>query len=168
MIIHRSKLADLRDDVRGASIALRFGSYDLLHAGHQAGIDHAAAQADILVLGVMSDDYIQRVKGPERPVNPEVARIERIDEAEGVDYSFVAPANNLAVARLFLKLLPDVYVQGQEHPKSQLKTSLLGVLGVRYVVDQQPRIASTSQMIDCLGLEEAKAHSNLEFRFDHA
>lgn len=168
MVIRSHELADLRDVTGDASIALRFGSYDLLHAGHQAGIDHAATQADILVLGVMPDDYLKRVKGPDRPVNSEAVRVKAIDDASGVDYSFIAPASNLALVGLFLKLRPEVYVEGQEYPKSRRKTLLLGALGIRHVVDQQTRIASTSQMIDRLGVQEAKLHSNLEFRFNHA
>lgn len=166
MIVHANELADLRADANDATVALRFGSYDLLHAGHQAGIDYAKSQADILVLGIMPDEYVSRVKGLGRPINSEAMRIATIDAIGVSNYTFIAPAGILGVARTFLRLRPDVYIEGQEHAESQLKALFLNVLGIQHVVDRQPRITSTTEMIEHLGLSGAVEYSNVDFRFE--
>jgi len=167
MIIDSGELGNLQQDLEGASVALRLGSYDVLHAGHQEGIQYAASQADILVVGVMPDSYVARVKGPGRPLNSEGYRVEAIDAAEAVDYSFVAPGTVLGLARVVQALKPAVYVEGSEHARRTglLKAGMLGLMGVEYVRDWQNNPESTSLMVARFGREEALARSSLHFHF---
>lgn len=69
MIIESSELGNIRADAAKASIALRLGCYDVFHLGHQKGMDYASSHADILVVGVMSNRYVTKNKGPDHPVN---------------------------------------------------------------------------------------------------
>lgn len=164
MIIDQAELGSLRADSDAATVALRFGSYDLLHQGHQEGIDFAAAQADILVVGVMPDGYVEKKKGVGRPVNPEADRAAAIDEAVGVDYTFVAPGALLERSKIVRMLHPDVFVEHEQDKQSLLKRLYLEALGVEYKIDRQNRSCSTTEMIAILGLDEAALHSSLDFR----
>lgn len=165
MIIGKNELPELRATT-DATIALRLGSYDLLHSGHQNGISFAADQADITVVGVMPDDYLRRRKGPGRPINSEQVRVAAIDKADSVDYTFIATDEVLGLAGIMRKLHPDVYVEGHEHGHQALKAGFLGMLGIRYLVDHQPYYISTTSMITQLGLSAAYEHASLSFAFE--
>jgi len=165
MIVSKYELGDVRSQANliDQTIALRFGTYDLLHAGHKAGIADAAQQADLLVVGVMPDEYVSRVKGPSRPINPEQRRIQAIDEAEGVDFSFIAPPRALGMARAILSLRPNTYIEDEEQEAGRLRSLFLGVLGTEYVTVPRNEGGSTTEMINLLGLEEAIRCSSLDF-----
>ncbi len=156
MIINASDLPDIRDKHRDETIALRFGCYDLLHEGHRNSIESAAFEADKLVVGVMPDEYVARVKGPSRPINDELTRVHNIDQLELVDYSFVAPAGVIALAGVMRKLHPDIYAESEEYQKSSwLKGFFLDRIGVNYMVDRPTEGISSSRIISELGNKAA-------------
>lgn len=164
MIINGNELHDVRADHKDQTIALRLGCYDVLHYGHQKGIDYASSQADILAIGVMPDEYIEHRKG-RVSINRTQDRLEAIDAAEGVDVSFVIPnIGALAVMQTLFKLHPDVYVEGEEHGSKLSRTLVLGAMGIKYVVDRASKVASSSAIIAELGTAEAARVSALNFR----
>ena len=55
--------------VLGKTVAFTNGCFDILHPGHLYSIGQAAKEADYLIVGLNSDASIQRLKGPERPIN---------------------------------------------------------------------------------------------------
>lgn len=162
MIVSVNDLSGLRAEI-SSTIALRFGTYDLLHIGHKEGIDFAASQADILVLGIMPDQYVRQIKGATRPVIAEQDRLNIIDQVSNVDYSFVAPVGKLALAKVFWDLHPDVYIE-EVVKESRSKATFLSLLGINYCIDTQPKVSSTSLMIAALGVEEALVRSSLLFK----
>lgn len=164
MIVECHDLSALRHDLKDASIALRFGTYDLLHAGHREGINFAATQADVLAIGIMPDSYVRRVKGPERPLRSQLQRVQSMDNAESVDYSFIAPASKLGAASILMALRPDVYVEGAEHV-SAMKRGFLAALGINYIVHNGDRSQSSSRMLAQLGRDGALARSSFTFNF---
>src|SRR5690606_36366263 len=50
------------------------GCFDLLHAGHVSLLQAAAALGDRLVVLLNSDRSVARLKGPDRPIQPEADR----------------------------------------------------------------------------------------------
>src|ERR1700744_6583737 len=58
----------------GKTIAFTNGCFDILHRGHIASLSDAAKEADILVVGLNSDNSTRRLKGPQRPINDQDAR----------------------------------------------------------------------------------------------
>jgi cytidyltransferase-like protein len=50
------------------------GCFDVLHTGHVAYLEEARRLGDVLVVGLNSDASVARLKGPDRPVNPEQDR----------------------------------------------------------------------------------------------
>lgn len=163
MIVGSRELRSIRSDHRNETIALRLGCYDVLHFGHQNGINVASSVADILVVGIMPDEYVRREKGHDRPINPAEKRILAIDNAEGVDYSFIAGAGRIALARTLMALRPNAYVEGSEHAGGRAKVMFLGALGIDYIIDNQKH-GSSSAMISSYGPIEASRLSSLDFR----
>jgi rfaE bifunctional protein kinase chain/domain/rfaE bifunctional protein nucleotidyltransferase chain/domain len=131
-------LARLRDRVHthraaGRSIAFTNGCFDVLHAGHVAHLQEARTLADVLVVGLNSDDSVRRLKGPGRPVNDVQDRAAVLAAVVGVDHLVVfdgdTPADLLEAVR------PDVYVKGGDYTPEMLpEAPLVERLGGRVVV----------------------------------
>jgi cytidyltransferase-like protein len=155
MIISRAELGDVRTKVSDASIALRFGCFDLLHEGHRKALDFAASQADVLVVGVLPDAMVRRQKGPNRPNFPENSRVAVMDQSPLVDYSFITPNRALLFPKVFRALRPDIYVEHIEYETDLFKKAFLKMMGIELVVDENEKLDSTSSMIERLGLDEA-------------
>ncbi len=108
-VISWQSLESLREGLKeqGKSIAFVSGSYDLVHVGHTRFIEKAASWADTLVVGIPSDEVIQRMKGPSRPVVGELSRAELLRFFRPVDYVTIFPQKTVAEV---LKLLrPDIF-----------------------------------------------------------
>ncbi len=73
----------------GKKVSLTSGSWDMLHVGHMRYIKKAKSYADILVVGVDSDEKIQERKGEDRPVVQEKERLEMLSHLKYIDYLFV-------------------------------------------------------------------------------
>ena len=95
---------------RGRKVVFTNGCYDLLHVGHVQLLRRAAAEGDILVLGVNSDDSVRRLKGPERPFVPFDERAELLAGLEMVD--FVVEFAQDTPAEMIHAIRPDVLVKG--------------------------------------------------------
>jgi cytidyltransferase-like protein len=61
------------------------GCFDLLHPGHLHMLEQARAGCDRLVVGLNSDTSLRRVKGADRPVQPEPARAAVLASLASVD-----------------------------------------------------------------------------------
>ena len=62
----------------GKQIAYTNGCFDLVHAGHVRTLEAARQMADVLVVGINSDDSVRRLKGPGRPIMPELSSLPTI------------------------------------------------------------------------------------------
>ncbi len=58
----------------GRKLVFTNGCFDILHPGHVAYLEDARACGDLLLVALNSDDSIRRIKGPERPINPQPDR----------------------------------------------------------------------------------------------
>ncbi len=94
------------------------GCFDLLHIGHVDYLEQAAALGDILFVGVNTDASIQALKGPERPIQPELSRYRVLAALAAVD--FVVPFSEETPLDLIRKILPDVLVKGDDYQAEQI------------------------------------------------
>ena len=60
--------------LKSKSIVFTNGVFDILHEGHIASLSQAAAQGDVLIVGLNTDASVKRLKGPSRPINAERSR----------------------------------------------------------------------------------------------
>ncbi len=97
----------------GAKIVFTNGVFDILHAGHVQYLEFAKKQGDILVVGVNSDQSVQILKGPTRPVNPLEDRMAVLAGLQAVDY--VVSFSEETPQRLIDAVLPDVLVKGEDY-----------------------------------------------------
>lgn len=88
------------------------GCFDILHRGHVTYLMKARSFGDVLVVGVNTDQSIQKIKGPSRPINPEDDRAIVLAALACVDY--VVLFNEQTPLRLIEALKPDVLVKGSD------------------------------------------------------
>ena len=97
----------------GHKIVFTNGVFDLLHAGHVAYLSEASDLGDKLILGLNSDESVQRLKGPERPVNTETTRAALLASMFFIDA--VVVFNEDTPLELIKSILPDVLVKGGDY-----------------------------------------------------
>jgi D-beta-D-heptose 7-phosphate kinase/D-beta-D-heptose 1-phosphate adenosyltransferase len=94
------------------------GCFDLLHAGHLQLLEAARAFGDLLVVGINSDESVQRLKGPERPIMPVEDRARLLGGLACVDH--VVMFEEDTPEQLIRELLPDVLVKGSDYQASDV------------------------------------------------
>jgi rfaE bifunctional protein nucleotidyltransferase chain/domain len=94
----------------GKRVAFANGCFDLLHRGHVHVLRAARACADLLIVGVNSDQSVKQIKGSARPVLPESDRCELLGAMEMVDY--VILFNEPDPYSVISAIRPDVLVKG--------------------------------------------------------
>lgn len=94
------------------------GCFDLLHRGHAAYLNQAAALGDRLVVGLNSDASVRRLKGEGRPVQPAGDRAYLLASLRAVDAVTVFEEDTPAA--LIEALLPDVLVKGADYDEEDV------------------------------------------------
>lgn len=93
------------------SVIQAHGTFDLVHLGHVKHLEAAKKNADMLVVTLTADAYVN--KGPNRPVFNEQLRAEMLAALEVVDY--VAINHHLDAVPAILAIKPDFYAKGQDY-----------------------------------------------------
>lgn len=129
----------------GFSIATINGSFDLLHAGHLEILYQASLQADVLIVGLNTDESIQAYKSPLRPIVPLEYRKQMMAALEFVDYvTWFAETDPRAMLR---KIRPDVHVNGAEYGENCIEAETVKEAGGRiHIVSLVPGL-STSALV---------------------
>lgn len=104
-----------RNDLK---LVMTNGCFDLLHPGHIRSLEAARAMGDALLVAINSDESVQALKGPGRPVIPELERAEILANLECVDAVLIFP--ELTPQAVVKALLPDVLVKGGDWPGNQI------------------------------------------------
>ena len=119
------ELAQIAEQVRksGRTIALCHGVFDLIHFGHLRHIELARKEADVLMVTVTADQFVN--KGPGRPIFPETVRAEMLGAIEVVDYVGINYAASAESAIGAIK--PDVYLKGSDYENAE--DDLTGKIG---------------------------------------
>ncbi len=86
------------------------GCFDIIHAGHVDYLEKAKALGDVLVVGLNSDDSVRRLKGKDRPVNPQKYRKKVLEGLKAVDLVVIFDEDT--PERLIKEIKPDVLVKG--------------------------------------------------------
>ena len=98
----------------GLTIVFTNGVFDILHVGHVTYLEQAAALGDKLIVGVNSDASVRSLnKGPERPINPEWARVRVLEALRCVDAAIVFTDHT--PLDLILAIQPNVLVKGGDY-----------------------------------------------------
>jgi len=94
----------------GKKIVFTNGCFDIIHAGHVDYLEKAKALGDVLIVGMNSDDSVKRIKGKERPINPQEYRKRVLEALKPVDLVIVFDEDT--PENLIKAVKPDVLVKG--------------------------------------------------------
>lgn len=95
----------------GRTVALCHGVFDLVHLGHVRHILAARNEADVVIVTVTADRFVN--KGPGRPIFPENMRAEMLAALGTVDWVGI---NQTSSAEPILDTVrPDIYVKGSDY-----------------------------------------------------
>ena len=110
------KVSKLKSD--GKRIVCANGCFDVLHVGHIRYLYGAREEGDVLIVAVNSDSSIAQLQKPNRPVMPEMERIEIVASLEMVDY--VTLFDEPTVDSLLRKLKPHVQAKGTDYTRDNV------------------------------------------------
>jgi len=70
---------------QGLKVVLTQGVFDLVHEGHAKYLELAKSLGDVLIVGLDSDEFTRKRKGPNRPIVPQEERINMLLHLRHVD-----------------------------------------------------------------------------------
>ncbi len=102
----------------GKKIVFTNGVFDIIHKGHIASLTEAASHGDVLVVAVNADESVKKLKGPNRPINDENARVLVLASLLQTDAIIIFEEET--PLELIKLLLPDVLVKGGDYTLEQI------------------------------------------------
>ena len=97
----------------GEKIVFTNGCFDIIHAGHIHLLTEAKNLGDRLLIGLNSDQSVQNLKGPDRPLNPEYARASVLESLSMVDGVTIFQEDT--PHELVKEIIPHVLVKGGDY-----------------------------------------------------
>jgi rfaE bifunctional protein nucleotidyltransferase chain/domain len=132
---------------QGEKVVFTNGCFDIVHLGHIDYLEKARALGDRLVVGINSDASVKRLKGKNRPVIEEYARLRMIAAMAFVDA--VCLFDEDTPKSLIEKISPDILTKGSDYTPEN-------IVGADFVVAKGGEVKtidlvegfSTSKIID--------------------
>ncbi|GAB0120174.1 bifunctional protein HldE [Acidisoma sp. 7E03] len=154
-------VAALQDQVlawqeAGFAVGFTNGCFDLLHPGHIFTLTEARDRVDRLVLALNSDTSVKRLKGPNRPVQDEVARMTVAAALEAIDAVILFEEDT--PLDLISALRPNVLFKGGDYrPETVVGREVVESYGGRVELINYLPNSSTTEMIRRMGTIEPNA-----------
>ena len=140
----------------GKTIALANGCFGILHVGHIRYLQAAAKEADVLVVGVNSDDSYDALAKKSRPLVAEDERAEILAAIRGV--ALVTIFHERTAEELIRAIRPDVHCKGTDYTvESVPERALVESLGGRVAIVGDPKEHSTTALLEKLKGEGRRA-----------
>lgn len=102
----------------GEQVVFSNGCFDILHLGHIDYLEKASQLGTKLIIGINSDSSVKRLKGPQRPIQPQHARTRMLAALAFVDA--VVLFDEDTPLELIKKLRPQVLVKGNDYSIQQI------------------------------------------------
>ena len=148
-IMPREELREIVAQHQQASrkVVLANGCFDTLHVGHIRYLEGARREGDLLIVAVNADSSVCGLKGPGRPILPEVARAALVAALRAVDYVVIFSEPN--VEQLLQDLRPNVHAKGTDYTADSVPERAVSErLGIRVAIVGDPKDHSTRAFID--------------------
>jgi rfaE bifunctional protein nucleotidyltransferase chain/domain len=100
------------EHIKPSTIVYSYGAFDLLHPGHIKLLERAKSYGTFLIVGIVKDEAIKKLKGNDRPIQPFQDRLDIIKSLKCVDVAIAQedynPVPNLEI------FIPDILVKGDD------------------------------------------------------
>ena len=135
---------------RKKKVILCHGNFDVVHPGHIRHLDYAKSKAEILIISITADIFIE--KGSHRPFVPENLRAQNLAAFEMVDYVYIdnnqKPLKNLSI------LKPDYFAKGFEyaagglHPATKEEAKIVEGYGGQMIFTPGDVVYSSTKLLN--------------------
>lgn len=115
---HESEILVKKWKNQGLKVVFTNGCFDILHLGHIDYLEKSRNLGDKLIVAVNGDESVKRLKGPNRPLNNENARLRMMAALDFVDA--VVLFHDDTPAQVIKNLLPDILVKGKDYEISNI------------------------------------------------
>lgn len=130
----------------GLTIVLANGCFDLFHAGHIRYLAGAKELGDILVVGINSDEQVEKLKGANRPYIPEKERAEIVSALRPVDLVTIFPEPT--VEALIMAIRPDFHAKGTDYTTETVpEREIVRSYGGKVAIVGDPKDHSSTDLI---------------------
>lgn len=151
-LIPQSGLTEIREKLtaKNKKIVYTAGAWDMLHVGQIRYLQEAKKLADVLVVGISSNEAVRQVKGPNRPILDEKIRAEMLTYIRFVDLVTIVPSTSNQPTLALLQ--PDIYITVKEdwnknYQESKEYKTVTKYGGQVKLVDRQSPYISTTQIL---------------------
>ncbi|PID58495.1 MAG: bifunctional heptose 7-phosphate kinase/heptose 1-phosphate adenyltransferase [Gammaproteobacteria bacterium] len=104
--------------VKGETIVMTNGCFDILHNGHVNYLSQAAQLGDRLLVAINTDESVARLKGPGRPANHLKSRANVLAALRAVDW--VVAFDEDTPTRIIKDCAPDFLVKGGDNDPDKI------------------------------------------------
>jgi len=135
-IIALDKLQDEMKAIRKSSPKIAFctGCFDILHSGHAVFFNQCKQFCDLLVVGVGRDLVVKKLKGSNRPINPERNRAFLVASMQDVDFVILNEENIIKNKIDFYNVIktikPNFFVLNDDDSAIKCKKEICDELGI--------------------------------------
>jgi len=84
--IDMTDIEEVKQLYLGKKIVFTNGCFDVIHSGHIQLFKYCRDKGDIVIVGMNSDESIRRLKGPNRPINDQHARLGVLESIQYIDH----------------------------------------------------------------------------------
>jgi D-beta-D-heptose 7-phosphate kinase/D-beta-D-heptose 1-phosphate adenosyltransferase len=145
---HMARLAEQYRRV-GRRVVFTNGCFDLLHVGHVAYLQQAAALGDLLIVAINSDSSVRALKGPQRPIYNQDVRAAMLVALDCVDHVLVF--DEATPHALLRAIRPDVLVKGGTYSDAEVVgREVVLAYGGRVCVAGKVEGVSTTSIVSAL------------------
>ena len=148
VITDRDELKREVDGLRsqGKTVVFANGAFDIIHVGHVRYLHGAAAEGDVLIVGVNTDESIRKYKGKNRPLQPLAARMEIVASLNPV--TIVTCFDEPTCDAILECIRPDAHAKGPEYTPDNLpEYATIKRLGIRLATVGGPKDNSSTELI---------------------
>ena len=128
-------------------IVFASGCFDLFHVGHLYFLEHASTLGDRLIVGVQTDDWIERTKG-QKPIFPLHHRLRIISALKCVDVAFPVDGPKDEAGAVLMDV--SIRAVGPDHgwlPDHQSLREKMEAAGIQYVTVPETKVPDISTTI---------------------
>ena len=94
------------------------GCFDILHLGHINYLEESKKLCDKLIIAINSDSSVKKIKGKNRPINKQDARVKVLSSLNLCDHIIIF--NQLTPLKVITSLKPDIITKGGDYEKEKV------------------------------------------------
>jgi rfaE bifunctional protein nucleotidyltransferase chain/domain len=131
---------------QGLEVVLVNGGFDVLHVGHLRYLAAARELGDRLIAAVNSDLSVQLSKGEQRPIIPEIERVEILSHLWMVDR--ICLFDSETVSPVLERLKPQIHAKGTDYTVETVpEREVVAAYGGRTAICGDPKDHATTDLI---------------------